>query len=123
MRLAYIDHNIKSDEFLSLGQQKDREQEVERLAVGLRIRGIDLKLARTPREFKENHGSLDSFDGLIIHPGRTHKKRIFEIKENHPNLPLILITNVAKDYTENDIPVFNYESADKIIEYFEKRKR
>lgn len=107
MKIAYIDYLIPDEIY----------GETEIIERGLKARGIEVELGSDLEEFLKKHGSFDKFDGVIIHPGYKKQKKIIEIHKDNPNLPIVFVTNSVEDYTNEDIPLFNYQSIDKIYAF------
>lgn len=108
MRIAWIDHALTFErEIISLVFEREY--------------GLKLVSESSWEKFERVHGSVESYDGLLIHPGIKNQKdyvdRIRKLK-----IPVAIGTNSTNDYQHGEIPVLSYENKQSIVEFFRQRQ-
>ena len=84
-------------------------------------RGIEIKTADNWDEFERLYGSLDQFDGLLMHPRISDQKNyLTEIPKKYPTLKLAIGTwdPDASTLKDEELPLFNYVDVDEIYKFF-----
>lgn len=104
MKLAVIDHKIHFN----------------RLKERLQTKGISVDLAETLEEFEKNYGSLNNYDGLLLHPGIENQTRYLRtIPEHYPNLRYAIASHGLADYLDNGkVWAFDFTDIEGILNYF-----
>ena len=110
MRLAWIEPRLVMESLFKILVEKNSD---------VRLFG-----AEKWEKFEELHGSLDQFDGLIMHPGvaMINYYRL-KIPERYPDLPFAFVSNSPEEDRYGGVPVFPYHEHEAIIDFFKAKTR
>ncbi len=104
MKLAVIDYKSASN----------------RLKDFLKLRGVEVEIAETLDELEEQHGALNKYDGLLLHPHiREWARCLKDIPQKYPDLRYAIATHGLSEYLNNSrIRVFDFADVNEIFDYF-----
>ena len=105
MRIAWIDHALCKIERWCLEEVFQREFDLELVS--------ESSWAR----FEEEHGPVESYDGLLIHPGLKNQVNAIE-RIRGLKIPVAFVTGSPQQYDSGEMHVLSYFDKESIVEYF-----
>lgn len=96
MKIAVIEHRLKYFHGTELNNL------ISELKTKFNNLNLEAHIAQSIEEFREKHGSLKNYDGVILHPGINQQKKAVETIKKHPNLKIGFITEQIVDYAIMD---------------------
>lgn len=109
MRIAWIDHALVESERYIMALVFQREY------------GLELISESSWEKFEREHGPVESYDGLLIHPGRENQKYYIE-RIKRLIIPVAFGSDSPDDYIHGEVPVLSYENKESIVEFFRQRQ-
>lgn len=104
MRLAIIDYKTASNSL------KER----------LKYKGVSADIAKSIEEFEQRYGSLEGYDGLLLHPSlEKWRSYLTEIPKKYHGLKYAIASYGIADYMDSTgLRAFDFEDSEGIFEYF-----
>jgi hypothetical protein len=109
MRIAWIEHYYTKE-----------TKEVMKKAF-MREYGLELFDEVSWEKFEEKNGPINSYDGLLMHPGLENQKKYVE-RAVKLKIPVAIGTASSDDYLHGEIPVLSYYDKESIAKFFTERK-